>query len=397
VEIQEKQVVQVKFATFAGVLLVLATAPGVLAGEESWGTRLDSQIRDEWSGANHRAFDFWIGEWEMTWRGKPPGQFHFDTSGNTMRHRVFPVLGGKAVIELAWDINSTSSAPSGRGFSIRYFDETRLRWVMTQNWPSAGNDGFGFIDQLIGFEDNGRLSMYSTARRPNDDGTFQLYHRQYNFADIRDGAFRWDGSNSYDEAVSWQTWNIVDAKRVRALDPFTAAGTAWPGQVGDLLCPDEPHGGFDSLEGNWTGTVRYANGSEAPVSLSAGRLLDGCAVASILLHDDGRRVFSATGYIPRLQKWITYQLDNQPGTGHRYSWSNTAGAGAEFNAVPSLAIIDEFTPFLAPDTFTRDIPRQRTIWSVFEQDRLSFEEQSRDSVNGPWKTDATYRLQRAAN
>lgn len=368
-----------------------------LAADEapaSWETALAARIEPEWSDDRYRAFDFWIGEWIMVWRGRQPEALHFDKDGNHMRHRVFPILGGKALIELAWDKNATADAPSQRGFSVRYFNTATERWVMAQNWPNAGNDGMAFIDQLVGFEDNGRLSMYSVARQPQPDGEFKFYKRRYNFADIRDGAFRWDGSSTFDEGAYWQTWNVVDAKRIRPLDPYEPAGTAFPGVIGETLCTNEPHGALDLTQGNWAGEATDAQGAQIPVTMSVGKVLDGCGVISILNHHQGRRVFAVTGYAPRFEKWISYVLDDQPDTNHSYLW---AAGGAEqfvFQDAPTLDIVDEYTPIMSDDTFDPDASRRRTVWHRLEDTELAFTLQTRTDAQAPWTTAMTYSLKR---
>jgi len=360
----------------------------------TWGDALVSEIRGEWNTPENRAFDFWIGEWEMNWRDRVDGQFRYSDEGEWTRQRVFPILGGKALVELAWDRDANADQPSGRGFSIRYFDPSRNRWVMAQNWPGPDNDGFAFLDQLIGFEDNGRLSMYSAIRRPQPDGSFQFGHRQYNFADIREGAFRWDGSNSYDEGKSWQTWNVVDAGRIRPLDDFGPAGSAWPGYLGGQLCRGEPHGAFDVLEGAWSGKVFYADGRILPVSLFAGRFLDGCGLASVMSVEGGVSVFTATAYAPKLEQWVTYTLDDQPGTRHRYYWSPTASQGAVFNEAPALAIENEFELYVLPENFDEAAARTRRIWNEMGPDDIVIEDQARSSTDENWTTAATYTFER---
>lgn len=360
----------------------------------TWDQVLNATIDTHWSDARYRAFDFWIGEWIMVWRGRQPDALHFDQDGNPMRHRVFPILGGKALIELAWDENAAADAPSQRGFSVRYFNTATQRWVMAQNWPNASNDGMAFIDQLVGFEDNGRLSMYSVSRQPQPDGEFKFYKRRYNFADIRDGAFRWDGSNTFDEGASWQTWNVVDAKRIRPLDPYEPAGTAFPGVIGEALCKDEPHGAFDVAQGNWEGKATDEHGAQAQVTMSVGKVLDGCGVISILNHHQGRSVFAVTGYAPRLEKWISYVLDDQPDTNHSYLWADGEPEKWVFQDAPSLDIEDEYTPILSDSTFDPDASRRRTVWNRMGDSELAFTLQTRANAQATWTTTMTYALKR---
>jgi hypothetical protein len=374
------------------VFLATFMTTGVAMSNElvTWGEVLGSEIEPQWDSAEHRAFDFWIGEWEMNWRSKPEGEFHFDREGTWTHQRVFPVLGGKAILELAWDRDATADEPSQRGFSIRYYDEKRSRWIMAQNWPGPGNQGYAFLDQLIGFEDNGRLSMYSAIRRPQEDGSYQYGHRQYNFADIRDGAFRWDGSNSYDEGKTWMTWNVVDAGRIRPLDEFGAAGTAWPGYIGGQLCRDEPHGAYDFIEGAWSGTRRKADGSSEPVTLHAGRLLDGCALAMVVNIEGGLSIFSTLSYEPRSGNWVMYTLDNRPGVGHVYFWSPVSGSGATFHHAPALSIDNDRELYVVDENFDADAAQTRLVWQKVESDEIVIENQRRKEQDRSWSTVSTY-------
>ncbi|HKJ15772.1 MAG TPA: hypothetical protein VJ984_00295 [Xanthomonadales bacterium] len=359
----------------------------------TWGDALGSEITPEWNNPDHRAFDFWVGEWEMTWRGRQPDNFHFDEDGSVTRQRVFPILGGKALVELAWAIDANADEPSQRGFSIRYYDEKREKWVMAQNWPGPGNPGYAFLDQLIGFKDFNRFSMYSAIRRPQQDGSYQYGHRRYNFADISDGSFRWDGSNTYDDGQTYMTWNVVDATRIRPLDQFGAAGTSWPGYIGGQLCTDEPNGAYDHIEGSWAGTLEEP-GNSKKVTMNAGRLLDGCAVALAVNIEGGRQIFSTLSFEPRSGNWIMFTLDNRPGMGHVYFWSPDAGEGATFHQAPGLSIKNDQELYVLDENFDATAARTRLIWQKVESDRIVIERQHRSDEGSNWETGATYSLNR---
>src|SRR5262245_13542669 len=71
---------------------------------------------------DHRAFDFWIGEWAVTYKdGKPSGT-----------NRIEPVLGGCALQE------SWTGADGNRGHSYSAFDASRNAWHQT--WVDAGGN-----------------------------------------------------------------------------------------------------------------------------------------------------------------------------------------------------------------------------------------------------------------
>lgn len=361
--------------------------------ELSWADVLNTEITDQWRSEEHRAFDFWIGEFEMNWRAPVEGAFEHQAEGSWTHQRVFPILGGKALVELAW-ARDNPEEPSQRGFSIRYFDVENDLWVMAQNWPNATNQGGAFLDQLVGGDHLGRLTMYSATRRPDGEGGFKQEHRRYNFADIRPGkSFRWDGSNTPDKGATWHTWYVVDAHRRSDLDPFGAAGTAFPGVHKEVLCADEPHGAYDNLQGVWQGSASDADGALSLARLSAGVLLDGCGVAAVLESDAGH-TFMTFGYHPRLDYWVIYRLDDQPGTTHAYFVSKTAGEGAAFEESSVIKIKDEITPFVAEETFDTSTALRRTVWMTMNENEIAFTEETRGEPTEEWRVATEYRLQR---
>lgn len=380
--------------------LPLSIAAGVLAAScataqenVTWADTLNTEISPEWAAPEHRAFDFWIGEWEANWRGKPAGEFHHQKEGSYTRQSVFPILGGKALVELAW-ARDNPEAPSQRGFSIRYFDPARDRWVMAQNWPNATGQGSAFLDQLIGDEHLGRLTMYSVTRRPNAEGEIDVQHRRYNFTDVQPGlSFRWDGSNTRDEGATWFTWYVVDFLRQRDTDDLGAAGTAFPGVHEKVLCAGDPHGGFNDLQGVWQGTAEAADGDTTPARLSAGLALDGCGVLASLETED-KTAFLGIGYLERTEKWLAYYLDNQPGTLHQYFVADSAGAGAVFTHAPALTIKDEFTAYDYDVNFEPTTSTSRIVWEEMSETALTFHEETRDSTDSEWTKKTTYRFAR---
>ena len=270
---------------------------------------------------------------------------------------------------------------------------------MAQNWPNAANDGYGFLDQLMGFKDYRRLSMFSATRSPQPDGSFREGHRRYNFADIginENGlrGFRWDGSNSYDEGKTWLTWNVVDAVQLAELYPFGPAGEAWPGYHGGNLCTSEPHGAYNFMEGAWSGRQSKSDGSEQSLTMHAGRLLDGCAVAVVVNLEDGRKIFSTLSYVTQREKWIMFTLDNRPGVGHAYFWSPVAGQGAEFHHGPGLAIANDQELYVTDENFDEEAAESRLVWQTLESDRIVIENQQRTADDREWKTASTYTFER---
>ena len=79
------------------------------------GDAFGQEVRELWRG-EARGFDFWIGEWNVLWRQRQPGEFFHGAGGGLVRHWVFPVLDGKALIELAVDHEDAEVAPGQETF-----------------------------------------------------------------------------------------------------------------------------------------------------------------------------------------------------------------------------------------------------------------------------------------
>lgn len=374
-----------KHATSGLFLAVSAAATGACAAQNQaqWEDVLDVRIADDWRGDNDRAFDFWIGEWDANWRPPSEETFEHAAEGSWSHQRVFPILGGKAIVELAW-ARDNPAEPSQRGFSIRYFDPARERWVMAQNWPNQRTTGSAFTDQLIGAEHFGRRTMYSHTARPLPDGGFSQEHRRYNFTDVRETSFRWDGSNTSDNGQSWTTWYVVDFNRLGEFEAIGAAGSDFPGVFDKALCTEEPHGAFDAVAGSWQGVATDAGGGEVPAAMHMGVVLDGCGVIGVVQAGD-EKSFRAIGYHERFERWVSYELSAAHGEPHHYRVAEAAGEGAAFEAASALAIKDEKTPYLSPQAFDTAGALARTVWEKISEDEIVLREETRNAAAGDWR------------
>ena len=359
----------------------------------SWDAVLGTRITDAWSAPENRAFDFWIGEWRANWRPREEGHLNHVKEGTWTHQWVFPILDGKALVELAERRGAEDGEPSGRGFSIRYYDPAREEWVMAQHWPNPNFGGIAFTDQLIGAEHHGRLSMYSVDTRPKPDGSRD--HRRYNFSDIAPDRFRWDGSNTSDVGATWTTWQVVDFYRIGQQPALPAAGGPFPGVYNEQLCTEEPHRALDGLQGVWEGTAEIG-GVETPARLTVGKLLDGCAVAGVLERpSDGFKRFVAWSYSPAFGAWIEFHLDDAPGAVHSYRLALAAGPDAVFTEAPDLAIKDDITPMVTRESFDTEAGAERTTWRALGDDAIEFDEETRSG--DAWTTSVSYRLSRVGD
>lgn len=350
---------------------------------EPWEAILATEISPLYADDKHRAFDFWIGGWDVNWRQQRKGDFYHQKTGSWTHNEVFAALSGKALIEIAWSRDKPETA-SQRGLSIRYLDTRKNRWVMAQSWPNAGSMTWGMTDQLIGDVHHGRASMHSIQRGRAADGSRRTEHRRYNFTDIRPGrSLRWDGSDTIDHGRTWHTWAISEMHRTGDPAALGTAGQALPDVVNQLLCVDEPFGAMDFLAGTWRGE-QTIGGSGSSARLWAGIIQDGCGIMAILDANDIRTLMVIT-YSNYHERWFIYRLDDQPGTTHSYFISEHAAEGALFGQAPSLVIQDEFTYFITAEGIQNRDPRRRLVWETMQEDRVVIREEMREAVNREWQ------------
>ena len=150
------------------LILLALTAPAVAA-----------QQPNPCSAPEHRQFDFWIGDWEVTGaRGQRAGS-----------NRIERTLGGCVLYE-SW----TGAGPS-RGHSFNIFDPGDTRWHQT--WV----DNSGTLLQVSGGMVNGEMVMEGERRLP--DGTRQL--ERITWTPNADGTVRQHWQASRDAGMRWTT------------------------------------------------------------------------------------------------------------------------------------------------------------------------------------------------
>ena len=154
-----------------------AVAPGLRVAAQEPAARPAACTSDE-----HRAFDFWIGEWEVTEAGKVAGKNHIES-----------VLGGCALHE------SWTGAGESRGESLNFYDAAERKWHQT--WI----DNSGGALYLSGGLENG--SMVLSGRRPprpGGDSDRETLHR-ITWTPLAEGKVRQHWEASTDDGASWRT------------------------------------------------------------------------------------------------------------------------------------------------------------------------------------------------
>ncbi|GEM_PF-950645 len=296
---------------------------------QSWKSLFGVEISEPFCNGHAREFDFWLGEWRAEWRRRQQAHLFHEEQGVWARHVVFPVLDGKAVIEL---VTPESDKARMRGFSIRYFDVESSQWVMAQNWPNSPEANTAFLDQLRGVSRLGRIEMFSAS-----DGDSPVQHlRRYTFSDVNENNFRWDSAQTDDGGDSWNTSMIAEFHR--DLDRFQ-----WPDGFAPLptnenlgLCPDEASRRFDFLSGVWGSDTAHAGFTQ---------VLNGCGVIGVITENGvaSNKKFMAMALHPELEKWVIFLLDNSEKSRHQYFVETEAPSspGAwQFIESPSLALTD---------------------------------------------------------
>jgi len=271
---------------------------------QSWKALFGGEISELFCNGPAREFDFWLGEWRTEWRRRQPEHVFHDKRGVWARHVVFPVLDGKALIEL---VTPESRKARMRGFSIRYFDVESSQWVMAQNWPNSPEANSGFLDQLRGGARLGRIEMFSAS-----DGDSPDQHlRRYTFSDVAENNFRWDSARTKDGGDNWSTNMIAEFHRDQDQFQWPEGFAPLPTNENLELCPVEASRRFDFLSGVWGGEAAHAGFTP---------ILNGCAVIGVITDEGAaaEKKLMAMALHPDLNKWVIFLLDNSEKGRHRY-------------------------------------------------------------------------------
>jgi tetratricopeptide (TPR) repeat protein len=139
------------------------------------------------AGESHHAFDFWIGEWDVSQGGQAAGT-----------NSIQPILGHCVIFE-QWE-----SASGTHGKSFNYYDPGHDHW--RQIWIGDGGTFIEFTGQA---RDGG---IFYTAETINPaDGA--ITHHKFEFTQNEDGSVRQFWATSTDAKETWNT--IWDGHYIR--------------------------------------------------------------------------------------------------------------------------------------------------------------------------------------
>ena len=150
---------------------LLGIAPGAGATEE---------VPRGGCAAEARQFDFWVGRWNVTEKGKPAGVNHIE-----------PILGGCALLE------NWAGAKGGMGKSLNFFDRG------DGLWHQAWIDGSGDALFLAGRFENGVMRMQ--GERPASGEIPPTRHR-ITWTPLSEGKLRqvWEST-----PIGKEVWTVV--------------------------------------------------------------------------------------------------------------------------------------------------------------------------------------------
>jgi hypothetical protein len=157
---------------FLLALSIIANAPAAGAAETTAAAPCAAPV--------HHQFDFWIGNWSVTEKGKPAGS-----------NRIDRLLGGCALIE------NWVGADGSRGHSLNFYDPRRGVWQQTWVDNSAG------ALNLTGQFSDGHMVLTGVSI---DAKTHDQRIDRITWTPNRDGTVRqrWDRSPD-----GGQTWKVV--------------------------------------------------------------------------------------------------------------------------------------------------------------------------------------------
>lgn len=170
----------------AGLLIFLFSLPTAWAAQPT-------AVANPCTTAEQKQFDFWVGEWNLTWPGQDGKTGH---GSNTIQR----VLDGCVVQENF----SGGDSMALRGTSVSTFDGSSGRWKQT--W--VDNEG-GYLDFVGEFKD-GQMILEREAQ--GKDGTRILQRMVWK--NVTANEFDWSWEASRDGGKTWQVnWPIHYKRR----------------------------------------------------------------------------------------------------------------------------------------------------------------------------------------
>lgn len=130
-----------------------------------------------------RQFDFWLGEWNLTW-----------ADGGEGTNTIQAILDGKVILE------SFDASPSGtfKGMSVSVYNSALARWQQT--WvDNMGN----YLDFVGGYAD-GKMTLERVVRQADTTVIQRMVFYNISATDLD-----WNWERSVDQGATWELlWQI---------------------------------------------------------------------------------------------------------------------------------------------------------------------------------------------
>ena len=295
-------------------------------------------------------YNFWLGHWDVTWKLWNNGGVYQDF--NNSQHRLFAVLNGKVLIELAYG-DSVINGSKTTGFSIRYFDEALDKWVMFQSWPGRNAPN---VSSLLGKFHHKRIELFQngvTTRPQLGHPAGTPYSNRYTFSDTHKNSFRWESSYSLDSLRTWHTRSIAEGTRMNDFDSLVDEKGNWFTYADGCNCDDSLLMPLKPYLGNWSGEIEYSekgNKINGTVFRALHPFLGGCAALGYQINftEKGmhKEIIFVT-YLPQQDEWLFYTLNDKMGQSFKIFYAKKITATTLFEKrevfnVPTSGSLNEF-------------------------------------------------------
>lgn len=163
-----------KFGATVAMAVMLISSTALKAQDATNGTVSESCQADA-----YRAFDFWLGEWDVYSQGKLAGHNH-----------IMKILDGCAISE-SWE-----GVSGGRGHSLNAYD------VKADSWSQYWTDSNGLVLRLVGEFSDGSMKMLGLTVVPGEE--VSTIRHQISWTPMDNGHIRqlWESSPSGSD--EWQ-------------------------------------------------------------------------------------------------------------------------------------------------------------------------------------------------
>ena len=136
-------------------------------------------------------FDFWIGEWNLTWQDS-------DSTIGTGKNTISRVMNDKVILESFVGLTGQNEGYVGKSWSVynRQLKEWKQTWVDSQG---------AYLDFHAEFSDDNRMFVRKFTG-PNGKEVLQ----RMVFRGIKKNSFTWDWQSSTDGGETWKLqWQIA--------------------------------------------------------------------------------------------------------------------------------------------------------------------------------------------